>query len=210
MNISAFLTSIGVVEPALQAATIQGFFILGGILLAGLIAILAYLAIRRDDRDAWSDNVALTRFNLLHALRADARAQWRILEAIGNATASRDEIIAQIENGRWVQPPYTPFILRDARTDLNAAVTANIAALDHRLDDTAAAYLSQKSLLSQYIDDLRTDRFAQLPAEQKIDLIRTYFDRLGTFKAACVTLNARIESLLKVKKRDRDPAMQAG
>jgi hypothetical protein len=208
MNIPAFLSSMGLNDPVLQAAAIQGFFILGGILVTGLIAILAYLAIRRDDRNAWSDNNALVRFNLLHALRADARAQFRLLDALGNTTASRDHVIAGIEKGRWVQPPYIPFFLRDARTDLDTAIHSNVAALDHRLDDLAARYLTEKSFLSQYIDDLRTERFAQLPAEQKIDLVRSYFERLAAFRGACVALNARIETLLRIRRRDRDPAMQ--
>ena len=31
---------------------------------------------------------------------------------------------------------------------------------------------------------------------------------VAAFKAACIALNARIEALLKVRRRDRDPAMQ--
>ncbi|HEY4199514.1 MAG TPA: hypothetical protein VGM83_03050 [Devosiaceae bacterium] len=207
MDITVWLAYLGLTSPPLQAAAIQGGFALIGIVLTGLLASFAYGRNRAADRRVQRLLREEKTRDLQGALRAEARAHWYELNQYGQLDAICESVVQKIENGRWTQPPYTPFVVKQVQSILFDAIERDIALLDHDVIRVTVDYFRQLSLATLTAEDLRTDRFAALPADRKIEMVRSYYGVLATLKNTAARLNARLEDALKLKSRQRDANM---
>lgn len=207
MNVLALLNWLGIDNPALQPAALTGLFSLLGIVLTGLFATVAYLLSRSSDRAARKRLRQEKTRDLQTAIRAEVRAHWYELNDFGDLEALRDSDIASIEAGRWVQPSFTPFVLRQAPSVVFDTIQSDLALLDNAVIQICINYYRQLALASQLAEDLRAERYAQLPADRKIQLISAYYVMLTTLKANALELNSVMERALKLKRRQRDTNM---
>jgi len=210
LDVPAWLSAIGITETVLQAAAIQSFFGVLGIVLAGLIAAITYGANRRADRQVQKDLRRERTLDLQSAIRAEVRAHWYELDRSGPLEVLAESMVERIDAGRWTQPSFTPFIVREAPTILLGAIESDLALLGRLAIQPTMEYYRQLALLNQFAEDLRTSRFEALAADRKIEMVRAYFASLRALKRSAANLNAVLEQALKLRPRDRDPNMRVG
>lgn len=204
---TALLAWLGIDNPALQPAALTGLFSLIGIVLTGLFATLAYIVSRGSDRAQRSRLREEKTRDLQTAIRAEARAHWYELDQYGDLSTLRDEVVGDIEAGRWVQPGFTPFVLRQAPSVVFEAIQDDLALLDNAVIQIAINYYRQLALASQLADDLRSQRYAELPGDRKVQMIVAYYAMLSVLKSKAFELNGAMEQALKLKRGERDRAM---
>jgi hypothetical protein len=207
MDIPASLAAIGLKDTVLQAAAIQGLLALIGIVLTGIIGSFAYGRSRRADRRVQRLLREEKTRDLQSAIRAEARAHWYELDGHGDLDQACDAIVEKIEEGRWTQPGFTPFVPKEAPSVVLEAIEADIAILDHDVISAAMYYYRLLALVAQFSDDLRSDFFRALPADRKIEMVRSYFAMLQGLKNASARLNAELEAALALP--EADPNMRA-
>jgi len=208
INVPAWLAAIGITETALQAATIQGFFALLGIILAGLLASFAYGRNRSADRRMQRDLRAEKARDLQSALRAEVRGHWYELEGAGPSTATELQVIERIDEGRWTQPSFTPYVPKTASSIILDAIVADIALLDHDVVELTIRYYRQVALVAQMVEDLRTPFFGSLSADRKIEMVRAYFAMQRNIQVAAAELNGRLETAMRLRRNQRDANMR--
>ena len=209
MNLSTFLTNLGLVDPVLQAAMLQGALLALGILISALILGLFYLAGRGRQGAAERDLREERAENLQNAILAEARAHWYELDRQGPLSSVVAGLIEKMEQGRWTQPGFTPFIPKEAPSLVFDAIERDFSLLDRRAIDLVVRYYRQLEVVAQFAIDLRSDRFHTLSTDRKIEVVRDYFTLLQALKNGAAELNGRLEQTLKLKRRDRDPNIQA-
>jgi hypothetical protein len=209
MNIPAMLANVGITETAHQAAAIQGIFGVAGIVLTGLVATFAYSFNKNMDRRVQAGLRTEKTRDLHGAIRAEARAHWYELDAYGSLDTLTEQMVEKIEEHRWTKPGFTPFIPRHSSSVVFDAIARDIAVLDHEVIQAVINYYRQLALASQFAEDMRSDRFYELTAERKIEMVRTYFTIVGFLKQSAHTLNATLEKALKLRSRQRDANMRA-
>ncbi len=209
MNLSTLLTNLGLADPVLQAAMLQGVVLALGVLLAALILGLFYLAgrarLRASEHGLREDRA----HNLQSAILAEARAHWYELDRQGPLSSVVAGLVERMEQGRWTQPGFTPFIPKEAPSLVFDAVERDFSLLDRRVIDLVVRYYRQLEVVAQFAIDLRSDRFHALSTDRKIDVIRDYFTLLQALKNGAAELNGRLEQTLRLKRRDRDPNIRA-
>ncbi|WP_375450277.1 hypothetical protein [uncultured Devosia sp.] len=209
MDLVSGFISIGLRETALQAAAIQGAFALLGIVLTGLLAVLAYSRNRAVDRHVTRLARRERTLDVQSAIRAEVRNHWHELESNGSLGTTCEDIVAKIEAGRWINPTYTPFIPQPAPSILFGAIEGDIAILDNQVIAAAIGYYRQRALVGQFAADLASDLFWSLPADRKIDMVRAYHRMIVVLKASARDLNTALEIKLRLKKSQRDLSMPA-
>jgi hypothetical protein len=202
MDVPAALSAIGLRDASLQAATIQGLLALIGIVLTGIIGSFAYGRARRADRRVQRLLREEKTWDLQSAIRGEARAHWYELDRHGDLDAACEAIIEKIEEGRWVQPGFTPFIPKEAPSIVFDAIEADIAILDHDVISATMQYYRQHALVAQFSDDLRSEFFVSLPADRKIGIVRTYYGMLFSLKNTAAQLSGQLEETLGITERD--------
>lgn len=202
MDVPAALSAIGLRDATLQAAAIQGLLALIGIVLTGIIGSFAYGRARRADRLVQRLLREEKTRDLQSAIRAEARAHWYELDRHGDLDEACDAIVEKIEEGRWVQPGFTPFIPQEAPSVVFDAIEADIAILDHDVISVTMQYYRQQALVAQFSDDLRSEYFRSLPADRKIGMVRTYYGMMLGVKDTAALLNDELERALGLSKRD--------
>ena len=208
MNLSSLLTSIGIAEPVLQGAFVQGILILLGLLLAAILVGLFLGARRRREAKDQRETSRRQAFAYQLALRAEVRAQWAELDRLGALDVLAQNLVEQIDAARWVPPGFTPIIVRQPPTFMTQLSGSDFAALAPEVIGPAVEYYRQLAATGQLTEDLGKSRFDSLPADRKIELVRTCFGMLGALKAKAVTLNGALETALRVKPRDRATGMR--
>jgi type II secretory pathway pseudopilin PulG len=209
MDIPALLATVGITELPLQAAAIQGLFAVVGVVLTGLVATFAYSFNKNVDRRVQAALRAEKTRDLQGAVRAEARAHWYELDSFGSFEALTTQMVEKIEANRWTKPAFTPFIIRQAESVVFEAIERDIAILDHEVIQAVINYYRQLGLAAQFAEDLRSDRFQDLPADRKIEMVRSYFAMLAVQKQSAWALNAMLETALKLKRDQRDANMLA-
>jgi hypothetical protein len=208
MTIAAWLSAMGIEDPAMQGTVLHGLLVLLGLVLAALLLGWAYAGSRRAARHAERRLREQHVLLLLSALRADARACWHWLDSLGGLEARSAELAQRIEEGRWTQPTFTPIVPGLPPSAVAATLDGESFFLAHALVDAIVRYRRQHSLIEQTLADLRSERFANMPADARIELVRFYFAQLAHLKQDAFELNAALEDALRLKRGARDTRMQ--
>jgi hypothetical protein len=203
MNLSSVFLYLGLTDPALQAAFLQGVFVALGLILAAVILGLILLS-RGDGRRAETDLREQQAEHLQHAILAETRAHWHELDRQGPLASVASNLIDKMEQGRWAQPGFTPFIPKEAPSLIFSAIERDFALLERSLIDLVVRYYRQLEVVAQFALDLRSDRFHQLSTDRKIEVVRDYFALLQSLKNGAAELNGKLEQTLKLKRRERD------
>ena len=208
MDIAAFLTSIGLREPALQGAALQGVLILAGLLLAAFVAGLPLARSRREQRRLQRRLREERAAQVRQALRAEIRAQYYELERHGDLDLAAAQLAEKIEAGRWTQPGYTPLLPREVPGLLLPGLQQDLLLLDPDTVDAVLRHARQTQLAIQAAEDLRGEPAQALPADRKIELAHAYFAQLRALKAGALALNRHLEEAMHLKRHQRDSQMQ--
>lgn len=209
MDVPAWLAAIGIAEPTLQAAATQGVLVLIGLAFAAVVGALSYALSRRADRRLQRQWRAEKASDLQAALRAEVRSVWYELEDAGPSAALEAAMVDKIDEGRWTPPGFTPFIPKAAPSVLLEAIVSDLALLDDDVVEPTIRYYRQSMLVAHLAEDLRSDRFASLPADRKIEIVRTYFRLQDSMKVGAAKLNDRLEAALRLRRNQRDVNMRA-
>ena len=209
MDLTAFLSAIGLRETALQAAAIQGLFTLLGIVITGVLASFAYGRNRSADRRVARRLRREKTFDLQTAIRAEARAQFYELDSDTRIDTRGQDLVEKIDEGRWQQQGFTPFVLRHAPSVVFPAVEADLALLENDVIEAVTEYYRQRALAAQFAEDLRADRYFTSPVDRKIDMLRRYYGVQYRLKIVSAHVVDVIETTLKLPIKQRDLSMQS-
>ena len=109
------------------------------------------------------------------ALRAEIRSELYRYKLL-NLDSHLDTIITNINNSSKVT--YTPFVPREPNTLIFSKIAKDVYILPEDVIDPVVLYYKQLSTISQFIDDLRSDRFSQLDARRKIAMYTDYISMM--------------------------------
>lgn len=204
MDLAVLFGRVGITDPELQSAALEGLLIALGLVLAGLVVGLfiwrSRVGLRRSQqRQRLHHSTAL-----LLAIREEARGLWHDLDSGGPLGEVEARLIDKIEEGRWTQPVFTPFIGRAAGSFLVDTLVADLSALPRPLLEPTIRFYRQRAVVAQMAEDLGTERFATLPGDGKIGVVQSYFAAQRTLRTTASELNAQIEDALRLKKGERD------
>jgi hypothetical protein len=107
------------------------------------------------------------------ALRAEMRSHWRRLGPI-DLEARAELIVAKIRDAAEKGQDFTPFIPREDHSVIFSAVAHEIHILPNDVIDPVVLYYTHANAISQFVDDLRADKFAALDPSRKIEMYRDY------------------------------------
>ncbi|MCQ8780966.1 hypothetical protein [Mangrovibrevibacter kandeliae] len=107
-------------------------------------------------------------------------------------------------------PAHTPFVPREPGAPLYEAVVKEISILPNAVIDPVVLFYRQQNVIAQFAEDLRSERFQQLKAEQKLAMIEDYLALRGYAAAlgrdAMLALDPRSSAL--ASRSAADPSAQ--
>lgn len=149
--------------------------------VAGLFLAIGWLVNGRQNRKATAieaqhgrDEAAALRAERLRdvhrALYAEIGAHLASLESTDAILNQCDDVVQMMEQ----DPDYIPFLGRERRDQVFQAIVGDIHVLPRTSIDAVVAYYAQLSAIEAMTDDIRSDAFARLSVERRIDLYRDY------------------------------------
>jgi hypothetical protein len=138
-----------------------------GILLSNVLTVLLDLR-RRHERV----------IDVQTSLRAEIRSHWRRLGPM-DLEARAAAIVAKIREEAEKRSSFTPFIPREDDNVVFENVASEIHILPNDVIDAVVLYYSQLNTISRFVEDLRSDTFATLEPERKIEMYRDYIAMKG-------------------------------
>lgn len=146
------------VGPAVTAAVISS-----------LIAALGWYVTFRTARGAESRRRKERVRDVQTAILAEIRSAVHHLQQYDSA-----EIVEGVRRRLAEIDSYVPLIAREAGSPLYRAIAGEISILPNPVIDTVVLFYRQQEVIANFADDLRGDRFAAMPADQKVRMIEDY------------------------------------
>jgi hypothetical protein len=107
------------------------------------------------------------------ALRAEIRSQRQRLRLFAEQQEKSGDAASE-------EPGFTPFVPREAASFVFDAIVSEIHILPTEVIDPVVYYYRQIASLALFAEDLRSDRYASLPADRKAAMAADYI-RMGVF-----------------------------
>ncbi|MCE7026734.1 hypothetical protein [Jiella avicenniae] len=86
----------------------------------------------------------------------------------------RSEILEGVRRRTQESPTYVPFIATEPSSPLYRSIAGEISILPNAVIDAVVLFYRQQEVIAYFADDLRGDRFAAMPGEEKIRMIEDY------------------------------------
>lgn len=109
------------------------------------------------------------------ALQAEIRSHREALEEYEDAEFSN-----AIVNRLLTEGAYAPLITRKGDAQIFGAVVGDVHILPGNVIDPVVVYYRQWRSLGAFVEDLRSETFAALPAARKVEAFRDYLD-MGSY-----------------------------
>jgi len=107
------------------------------------------------------------------SLRAEIRGHWSRLAPL-DLEARSQLIITRIRAAAESGSVFTPFIPQEDDNLIFDSVAGEIHVLPNDVIDPVVLYYSQLNTIERFVEDLRSDRFATLEPERKIEMYTDY------------------------------------
>ena len=107
------------------------------------------------------------------SLRAEIRSQWRRLAPLDLESRAR-MIVDKIEAAADQELDFTPFIPQEDDNVVFESVVDEIHILPNDVIDPVVLYYSQLNTITRFVEDLRSERFARLEADRKVEMYKDY------------------------------------
>lgn len=154
--------------------------------------VISYRNTRKLDSTRRDERV----FDVQTAIRADIRsnrARLRSLDLEQHAQNIANKIRSAAANGEG----YTPFVPHEPHSLIFSALVSEIQILPASVIDPVVLYYRQMETIARFVDDLRSERFAQLDKDRKIEMFDDYIG-LNTYalelaNQAIDAINAALE-----------------
>ncbi len=165
-------------------------------LISSLIAMVGwYVSLRtarRLDNDRRRERVVDVQTAILAEIRAAGHAlgQYDRDIILGNVTAA-------IQANRS-KKGYVPFVPREAGFPVFRAVIGEISILPTEVIDAVVLFYNQQQVIEHFAEDLRGARFADLPEEQKIQMLSDFLDLKGHALALAMQATAALSRSLGI------------
>jgi|SRR5581483_11608527 len=111
------------------------------------------------------------------SLRAEIRSHWLRLPK-DDLDAMTEEMVARIREAREAGRDFTPFIPRQEEAIVFRSMVGEIHILPNHVIDPVVLYYTHQNVLGNFVEDMRSERYARLEPERKIAIYRDYIAML--------------------------------
>ncbi|WP_172328970.1 hypothetical protein [Mangrovicoccus sp. HB161399] len=163
-------------DPHVLQAVIAGLLTGGGIFSAGLVAVLAWLRIRRVEAELAELREAKRRGDLLAALWSEIGLVWMNIQTQGSYEVKKKAVAEAFAAARRAgDQGYTPYVTKLAVPLMGERISRDAELLDSEELQLVLSFYNQVLSLNQMIEEMQTDRFRTLSLNRKEKILHDMY-----------------------------------